>query len=71
MKYMGDASYVIVIKIHRDTHQGTLGFSQESDINKILERFEMKDCSLCITPIIKGDKFNLKQCPITILRGNK
>ena len=30
MKDMGDASYFIGIKIHRDRHQGTLGLSQES-----------------------------------------
>ena len=39
MKYMGDTSYVIGIKNHQDRHQGTLGLSQESYINKILERF--------------------------------
>ena len=38
MKDMGDASYVICIKIHKDRNQGTLGLSQESYINKILER---------------------------------
>ena len=46
MKDMGDASYVIDIKIHRDRDQGTLGFSQESYINKFLEKYRMKDCSL-------------------------
>ena len=39
LKDMGDESYVISIKIHRDRHQGTLGLSQESYINKNLERF--------------------------------
>ena len=39
MKDMGDASYVIGIKLYRDRHQVTLGLSQESYINKILEKF--------------------------------
>jgi hypothetical protein len=39
MKDMGEASYVIGIKIHRDRFQGILGLSQETYINKILERF--------------------------------
>ncbi|XP_070019782.1 secreted RxLR effector protein 161-like [Nicotiana sylvestris] len=60
---MDDASYVIGIKIHRDRQQGILGLSQETYINKVLERFQMKDCSPSIAPIIKGDKFNLNQCP--------
>lgn len=36
---MGDASYVIGIKIHWDILRGILGLSQETYINKILERF--------------------------------
>jgi len=62
MKDMGDASYVNDIKIHRDRPRGILGLSQETYINKILERFWMKDCSPSIAPIVKGDKFNLNQC---------
>ena len=65
MKNMGDASYVIGNKIHRDRFRGILGLSQETYINKFLERFRMKDCSpsIGISPIVKGDKFNLNQCP--------
>ena len=62
MKDMGEASYVIGIKIHRDRFRGILGLSQETYINKILERFQMKDCSPSIAPIVKGDRFNLNQC---------
>ncbi|KAL0415524.1 UNVERIFIED_CONTAM: Retrovirus-related Pol polyprotein from transposon TNT 1-94 [Sesamum latifolium] len=32
-------------------------------INKVLERFWMKDCSPSIAPIVKGDKLHLNQCP--------
>ncbi|RVW23780.1 Retrovirus-related Pol polyprotein from transposon TNT 1-94 [Vitis vinifera] len=63
MKDMGEASYVIGIKIHRDRFQGILGLSQETYINKVLERFQMKNCSPSVSPIVKGDRFNLKQCP--------
>jgi hypothetical protein len=63
MKDMGEESYVIGIKIHRDRFRGILGLSQETYINKILERFRMKDCSPSIAPIVKGDRFNLNQCP--------
>ena len=44
MKDMGHVSYVIGIKIHRDRSRGVLGLSQETYINKFLERFRMKDC---------------------------
>ncbi|KAH9801459.1 hypothetical protein KPL71_001044 [Citrus sinensis] len=62
MKDMGEATYVIGIKIQRDISQGILGLSQETYINKLLERFRMKDCSPSVAPIVKGDKFSLKQC---------
>eukprot|EP00253_Pinus_taeda_P015548 PITA_15548 len=62
MKDMGEASYVIGIKIHRDRFRGILGLSQETYINKILERFWIKDCSPSVAPIVKGDRFNLNQC---------
>ncbi|KAL0428017.1 UNVERIFIED_CONTAM: Retrovirus-related Pol polyprotein from transposon TNT 1-94 [Sesamum latifolium] len=35
----------------------------ETYINKVLERFRMKDCSPSIAPIVKGDKLHLNQCP--------
>ena len=63
MKDMGEASYVIGIKIHRDRSRCILGLSQEIYINKVLERFRMKDCSRSVAPIMKGDKLSLNQCP--------
>ena len=63
MKDMGDASYVIGIKIDRDRYRYILGLSQETYINKVLERFRMKDCSPSVAPIVKGDRFHLNQCP--------
>ena len=63
MKDIGKASYIISIKIHRDRHRGIIGLSQEAYINKVLERFRMKDYSPSVASIVKGDKFNLNQCP--------
>ena len=37
--------------------------SQETYINKVLERFNIKNCSLSVAPILKGDIFYLNQCP--------
>ncbi|KAK4270649.1 hypothetical protein QN277_019428 [Acacia crassicarpa] len=59
MKDMGDASYVIGIKIQRDRRRGVLGLSQETYINKVLERFRMRHCARSVAPIVKGDRFNL------------
>ena len=63
MKDIGEASYVLGIEIHRDRSKKILGLSQKAYINKILERFNMRNCSGSIAPIVKGDKFSLSQCP--------
>ncbi|RDX65318.1 hypothetical protein CR513_56033, partial [Mucuna pruriens] len=63
MKDIREASYAIDIKIHRERSQGILGLSQDTYINKVLKRFNMKDCSSSISSIMKGDKLNLSQCP--------
>lgn len=56
---MSEASYVIRIKIYRNRSCGPLGLSQKTYINKVLGRFQINDCSLSVTPIMRGDKFSL------------
>lgn len=63
MKDLGDASFVLGIQIHRDRSRGILGLSQRSYIEKVLKRFGMQECKSGDTPVAKGDKFSLKQCP--------
>mgnify|MGYP004607028067 CR=1 FL=1 len=63
MKDLGDASFVLGIQIYRDRARGILGLSQKGYIEKILKRFSMQDCKPGDTPISKGDKFSLSQCP--------
>jgi len=63
MKDMGETSYVIGIKIHKERSRGILGLSQKTYINKVLERFQMKNYTPSVAPIMKDDKFNLNQCP--------
>ena len=63
MKDLGDASFVLGIYIHRDRSRGILGLSQKSYIDKNFKRFGMHDCKPGDTPVSKGDKFSLSQCP--------
>ncbi|XP_071917192.1 secreted RxLR effector protein 161-like [Coffea arabica] len=51
------------IQIHRDHSRGILGLSQKSYIEKVLKRYAMQNCKSGDTPVAKGDKFNLEQCP--------
>ena len=71
MKDMGETSYVIGIKIHRERSRGILGLSQETYINKVFERFQMKNCSRSPAPIVKGNRFSLNQCPKNDLEREK
>jgi len=63
MKDLGDASFVLGIQIHQDQSRGILGLSQRIYIKKVLKRFDMQKCKSEDTPVAKGDKFSLKQCP--------
>ena len=63
MKDLGDASFVLGIQIYRDCSRGILRLSQKSYIDKVFKRFGMQDCKPGDTPVSKGDKFSLCQCP--------
>ena len=58
MKDLGEASYVLGIKILRDRDNGVLKLSQRTYFEKILKRFNMHNCSFTKAPIVKGDKFS-------------
>ena len=63
MKDLGNASYVLGIQIYRDRSKDILGLSQKGYIEKLLQRYGMQDCKPLDTPIAKGDKLSLNQCP--------
>ena len=71
MKYMGEASYILGIKIHRVHSRKLLALSQESYIRRILEKFKMDKCKLIDTPISKGQTLNLEMCPKTSKERNE
>ncbi|WJZ87404.1 hypothetical protein VitviT2T_006786 [Vitis vinifera] len=63
MKDLGEASYVLGIKILRDRANEVLKLSQRTYIEKILKRFNMHNCSSTRAPVVKGDKFSKTWCP--------
>ena len=60
---LGDASFVLGIKMHWNRSQGILGLSQMSYINKVFKRSSMQSCKPIDTHVTKGDRFSLDQCP--------
>ena len=61
---MDEASFVLRIEFIRNRSQGLLGLSHKAYINRVLERFNMENCSGGKAPIFKGDQFSKDQCPI-------
>ena len=65
MKNMGEASYILGVKISRDRSKKLLSLSQEPYINKILERFQMQHSKPINTPVAKSEGLSQKMCPRT------
>jgi hypothetical protein len=65
MKDMGEADYILGVKIFRDRSKKLLGLLQQTYIKKILECFQMNDCKPIDNPIAKGEKLCLEMCPKT------
>jgi hypothetical protein len=63
MKDLGEASFVLGIKIHRDRRKGVLRLSQKAYIEKVLQKFSMQKYSSSPAPIVKGDRYGDFQCP--------
>uniref|UniRef100_A0A2N9HL28 CCHC-type domain-containing protein n=1 Tax=Fagus sylvatica TaxID=28930 RepID=A0A2N9HL28_FAGSY len=65
MKDMGEADYILGVKIFRDRSKKILGLSQQTYIKKVLERFQMSDCKPIDTPIAKNESLSQNMCPKT------
>ena len=61
MKDIGETSNMIGIEIFRDRSQGLFGLSQKGYIERVLERFNMNNCSAGRVPIQKKGT-NLISC---------
>ena len=66
MKDMGETSYILRVKIHRDRSKRLVALSQEHYIKKILERFNMQDCNPIDTPFAQGENLSKEMGPKTI-----
>jgi hypothetical protein len=63
MKDMGEANFVLGVKITRDHSKKLLSLSQGTYIKKILECFHMHNSKSINTPMEKGCTLSLDQCP--------
>ena len=63
MKDLKEASYVLGIQILCNKLSAIMRLSQQTYIERILKKFNMKSCSSGKTPIVKGDRFSKSQYP--------
>jgi hypothetical protein len=65
MKDLGEATYILGIKIYRDRSKRLIGLSQDTYIDKVLKRFNMEQSKKGFLPMSHGMRFSEKQCPST------
>ena len=63
MKDLGEAAYILGIKIYMDRPRRLIGLSQSTYIDKILKRFSMQDSKRGSLPMSHGTILSLSQCP--------
>ena len=65
MKDLGDAAYILGIKIYRDRSKRLIGLSQDTYLDKILKRFKMENSKKGNLPLHHGIKISKDLCPET------
>ena len=65
MKDLGEANYILGIKLSRDRQNKMLGLSQTAYIDKIIVKFEMQNSNKGLLPFRHGVPLSKEQCPKT------
>jgi ATP-binding cassette subfamily B (MDR/TAP) protein 1 len=65
MKDLGEAAYILGIKIYRDRSKRLIGLSQDTKIDKVLKRFNMEEAKKGFLPMSHGIHISKTQCPST------
>ena len=63
MKDLGEAAYILGIKIYRYKSRRLIGLSQSTYIDKILKRFSMENVKKGFLPMSHGTTLCKSQCP--------
>ncbi|KAJ9558542.1 hypothetical protein OSB04_013156 [Centaurea solstitialis] len=65
MKDLGEAAYILGIKIYRNRSKRLIGLSQSTYIDKILKRFRMDESKKGFIPTQHGIVLSKAQCPVS------
>ena len=64
-KDLGEATYILGIKIYRDRSRHLIGLSQSTYLDKILKKFKMEQSKKEFLPVLHGVKLSKTQNPTT------
>ncbi|KAK8713625.1 hypothetical protein V6N13_148837 [Hibiscus sabdariffa] len=62
---LGEAAYILGVKIYRDRSRRLLGLSQSTYIDKVLKRFSMEESKTGFLPMRHGISLSKEMCPST------
>src|SRR5215216_2305853 len=65
MKDLGEAAYILDMKIYRDRSRRLIGLSQSTYLDKVLKKFKMDQSKKGFLPVLQGVKLSQTQCPTT------
>ena len=65
-KDLGEAAYILSIKIYRDRSRRLIGLSQSTYLDKILKKFNMDQSKKGFLPILQGVKLSKTQNTTTV-----
>ncbi|MBI0385603.1 hypothetical protein JBE27_57380, partial [Streptomyces albiflaviniger] len=65
MKDLGEAAYILGIKIYRDRSRRLIGLSQSTYLDKVLKKFRMDESKKGFLPMLQGKKLSKTQSPVT------
>jgi hypothetical protein len=66
MNDLGEAAYILGIKIYRDRSRRLIALSQSTYIDKVLKRFKMENAKKGFLPMSHGKTLSKNQCPKTV-----
>ncbi|KAJ9566114.1 hypothetical protein OSB04_002080 [Centaurea solstitialis] len=71
MKDLGEAAYILGIKIYRNRSKRLIGLSQSTYIDKILKKFRMDESKKGFIPMQHGIVLSKTQCPVSSQEQDK
>ena len=66
MNDLGEAAYILGIKIYRDRSRRLIGLSQSTYLDKVLKKFKMDRSNKGFLSVLQGVKFSQTQCLTTV-----